>query len=106
MVSALRAASWEIQSREFKTVKEQLLRSLTNRGQPFIFVEDGNHGNRGELLLRHRHEELDLDMAQARDTMQNLFRVWGRPVNLLTIFDNKEKMLRFDSDGFSDKVAE
>ena len=101
-----RSSNWEIQSREFKQVKEQMLKSLTNRGQPFIFVEDGNFENRGELLLRHRHEEQDLDMGQARDTMANLFRVWTRPVCLHTIFDGKDKMLRFDSDGFSDKVAD
>ncbi len=97
-----RSSNWEIQSREFKEVKEQLLNSLTNRGQPFIFVEDGNYENRGELLLGHRHAEQDLDMAQARDTMHNLFRVWSRPVNLHTIFDGKEKMLRYDGDGFSE----
>lgn len=101
-----RSSNWEIQSREFKKVKDQLLKSLTNRGQPFIYVEDGNFENRGELLLRHRHDEQDLDMGQGRDTMENLFRVWSRPVNLQTMVEGKEKMLRFDSDGFSDKVAD
>jgi stage V sporulation protein R len=43
---------------------------LTNRGQPFIYVEDGNHDNRAELLLRHRHDGVDLDMGQAKDTLQ------------------------------------
>ena len=36
-----KASTYEIQTREFAKVKEQLLRSLTNRGQPFIYVEDG-----------------------------------------------------------------
>jgi stage V sporulation protein R len=101
-----RSGNWEIQSREFKKVKDQILRSLTNRGQPFIYVEDGNFENRGELLLRHAHEDLDLDLGQARDTMANLFRVWTRPVNVLTMVEGKGKMFRFDSDGFSDKPAE
>ncbi|MCX7861117.1 MAG: SpoVR family protein, partial [Chloroflexus sp.] len=43
---------YEIASREFKEVKEKLLFRLTNFGQPVIFVEDGNYGNRGELYLR------------------------------------------------------
>jgi stage V sporulation protein R len=101
-----RSGSWEIMSREFDKVKEQLLRALTNRGQPFIYVEDGNFNNRGELLLRHAHEGSDLDMAQGRDTLQNLFRVWGRPVSILTKVDGKGKLLRFDDSGYSDKSAD
>jgi stage V sporulation protein R len=100
-----RSGNWEIMTREFKKVKEQLLRALTNRGQPFILVEDGNYNNRGELLLRHAHEGVDLDLNQARDTLQNLFRVWNRPVNLLSRVDGKGKLLRWDESGYSDKSA-
>lgn len=101
-----RTGNWEILTRSFQKVKEQLLRSLTNRGQPFIQVEDGNFENRGELLLRHIHEGTDLDMAQARDTLRNLFHVWTRPVNVLTRVDGKGKILRFDRDGYSDMSAD
>ncbi len=101
-----RSGNWEILSREFRKVKNQLLTMLTNRGQPVIQVEDGNHENRSELLLRHRHEGIDLDLAQARDTLCNLRRVWTRPVNLLTRIDGKGKSLRFDDDGYSERSAE
>jgi stage V sporulation protein R len=100
-----RSGNWEIMTRDFKKVKDQLLKAMTNRGQPFIYVEDGNHNNRGELLLRHAHEGVDLDLAQARDTLKNLFVVWTRPVNLLTRIDNKGKLLRWDESGYSDKSA-
>jgi stage V sporulation protein R len=100
-----RSGNWEIMTRDFKKVKDQLLKAITNRGQPFIYVEDGNHNNRGELLLRHAHEGVDLDLAQARDTLKNLFAVWTRPVNLLTRIDNKGKLLRWDESGYSDKSA-
>jgi stage V sporulation protein R len=101
-----RTNNWEIMSRDFKKVKEQLLRMLTNRGQPFIQVEDANFENRSELLLKHRHEGTDLDLGQAQDTMGNVFKVWSRPVNLLTKVEGKGKILRFDEEGFSDKPAE
>jgi stage V sporulation protein R len=101
-----RSGNWEILTREFEKVKKQLLRALTNRGQPFIYVEDGNYANRSELLLRHNHEGMDLDPAQARDTLHNLFRVWTRPVNLLTKVEGKGKLLRWDEDGYSDRGAE
>ena len=66
-----RIGNWEIESREFKKVKDKLLFQLTNFGQPFIYVEDGNYENRGELLLRHIHEGTDLDGDHARDTLRN-----------------------------------
>jgi stage V sporulation protein R len=101
-----RSGNWEILSRDFQKVKNQLLRSLTNRGQPFIRVEDGNFENRGELLLKHSHEGMDLDLGYARDTLRNLFKVWTRPVSLLTRIDGKGKMMRFDKDGYADTSAE
>ncbi|HTJ45963.1 MAG TPA: SpoVR family protein [Kofleriaceae bacterium] len=101
-----RSGNWEIMSREFKKVKDQLLRMLTNRGQPAIYVEDGNFENRSELLLRHAHEGIDLDMGQARDTLRNLYRVWTRPVSLLTKLENKGKILRCEGDNITEKSAE
>ena len=82
------------------------MRSLTNRGQPFIYVEDGNHDNKAELLLRHRHDGVDLDLGQAKDTLKALAKVWTRPVNLLTKADGKGKLIRCDGDALSEKAAE
>ena len=42
---------YEIESREFPKVEQQLLYSLTNMGRPRITVSDANHKNRGELFL-------------------------------------------------------
>ncbi|WP_298820096.1 SpoVR family protein [Chloroflexus sp.] len=94
---------YEIASREFKEVKEKLLFRLTNFGQPVIFVEDGNYGNRGELYLRHRHEGVDLKMDYARETMRNLHKIWTRPVHLETVIDEKRRLLSFDGRDFSER---
>jgi len=101
-----RTGNWEIMSREFKKVKDQLLRMLTNRGQPVIVVEDGNFENRSELLLRHIHEGIDLDGAQARDTLRNASKLWTRPVSLLTKVDGKGKLLRCEDGNISERSAE
>ena len=74
-------------------MKQKLLTSLTNFGQPFIYVNDANFENRGELLLEHRHEGVDLRVDYAKDTLKNLFSVWSRPVHLRTIVEGKGKML-------------
>ena len=91
-----RTDMYEISDREFKAVKEKLLFSLTNFGQPFIYVEDANYLNRGELYLLHRYEGVDLKIDEARDTLTNLYRIWARPVNLETIVDEAKTLLTFD----------
>jgi stage V sporulation protein R len=101
-----RSGNWEIMSRDFKKVKDAMLRQLTNRGQPFIYVEDANFENRSELLLRHQHEGVDLDMGQARDTLRNLYKIWSRPVSLLTRIEGKGKILRCDDSTITEKSAE
>jgi stage V sporulation protein R len=94
----------EIESREFKQVKEKLLFQLTNSGNPYIYVEDANYDNRGELYLAHRHEGMDLKVDYAREVMKSLARVWKRPVNLATQLDNKASVLRFDGSEHSQKA--
>ena len=79
---------------------------LTNCGEPFIFVEDANFENRGELLLRHRHEGTDLDAGQARDTLRNTAKLWTRPVSLLTKIEGKGKLLRCEDGNLSERSAE
>jgi stage V sporulation protein R len=87
---------YEIESREFKQVKEKLLFQLTNAGSPFIYVDDANFENRGELLLRHDHQGLDLKADYAREVMRSLVRVWKRPVNVTTVVEGKPVMMRYD----------
>jgi stage V sporulation protein R len=87
---------WEILSREFSDVKAALLQQLTNGGQPIIFVEDGNFENKGELLLVHRHEGLDLDPAWGGETLAAVARLWSRPANVITERESKKIRLRHD----------
>jgi stage V sporulation protein R len=98
-----RNSRWEIQSRQYLQIKKRLLDMLTNQGNPHIVVEDGNFQNRGELLLRHRHEGVDLRMDWARDTLVNLYRVWRRPTNIQTVVEGTGKLLTFDGKEHSEK---
>jgi stage V sporulation protein R len=94
---------YEIASREFKEIKEKLLFRLTNFGQPFIYIEDANYNNRGELYMRHRHEGVDLKMDYARDTMRNIHKIWSRPVYLETAVDDKRRLISFDGKDFGER---
>ncbi len=96
--------NYVISSRDFRAVKEKLLFSLSNFGQPYIYVEDGNYENRGELLLRHRAEGMPLRLDHARACLENLFRLWQRPVHLETIHEKRRKLLSYNGTRHADKV--
>ena len=66
-------------------VKRKLMLQFTNFGKPTIVVADGNYDNRNELLLEHQYNGVALDIEQARDTLERVFELWGRPVNLRTV---------------------
>jgi stage V sporulation protein R len=87
---------YEIETREFKKVKDKLLFQLTNGGNPFISVEDANHDNRGELLLKHEHQGMDLRLDYAKSVLGSMVRIWKRPACLLTVVEEKPVMLRYD----------
>jgi len=88
--------NWEIDTRDFKEIKKRLLFGLTNFGNPVVEVVDGNFANRGELLLVHRHQGVDLKLDWAQATMENLYRIWTRPVLVRTILSEKHTLLRYD----------
>ena len=98
--------NWEILSKEFKAIKEKLLSSLTNFGQPFIEVVNGNYENRGELFLKHKHEGVDLRDDYMRDTMKNLEGLWTRPIVLHTLIEEQPTLVRFDGTDFSETRIE
>jgi len=93
-----------VDSRQFIEVKQKILSQLTNMGQPMIKVVDGNHDNRGELLLEHTHEGIDLDMSYTQDTLRNLEGIWGRPVNIHTTMEEREVIVSYDGENFSEKM--
>src|SRR3989304_4840583 len=88
---------YEIESRDFKKIKEKLLFMLTNCGRPIIEVTDGNYMNRGELYFIHKHEGVELKLDWAKDVLKHMFRIWKRPVHLETSIDGKVRV--FTADG-------
>ena len=97
--------SYVIASREFQEVKQKLLFSLSNFGQPYIRVEDGNYQNQGELYLSHRFEGVPLRHDHARATLENIFAVWQRPVHLDTIVEKRRKVMSYNGSRHEEKVV-
>jgi stage V sporulation protein R len=93
-----------IDSREFVSVKQKLLSSLTNLSHPCIAVIDGNFENRSELLLEHTFDGVELDPVYARETLRNLYKLWTRPTHLLTSFEERPIMLSYDGENHKEKM--
>jgi len=96
---------YQISDRDFRKIKQRLLAQLTNQGQPIIQVVDGNHRNRGEILLRHEYDGIELRHDYARETLKNLQAVWGRPVSIHTVVEDKGRLITFDGEDFEEKDA-
>ncbi len=91
---------YEVDTRDFPLVKKQLLFQLTNFGQPIISIENANFRNRGELLLTHLFEGVEMQYEFAKATLKNIFTIWTRPVFLATVYDKKNMLLGFDGKEF------
>ena len=93
-----------IESRDFGAIKEKLLFSLANFGQPYICVEEGNYKNRGELYLVHRYDGNPLRSDHARDTLQNIFKIWQRPVHVETVVEKRKKLMSYNGTKHEEKT--
>lgn len=99
-----RKQQFVIESRDFKTIKNKLLSSLTNLGHPHIQVVNGNYENRSELLLEHVYEGIPLDMAFAKETLKNLARIWTRPAHIMTRIDDRTVCLSHDGENYKENI--
>jgi stage V sporulation protein R len=85
-----------IVDKDWEHVRDRLVGSMTNFGQPYIVVENGDFNANGELFLEHRFEGQELDVNYATRTLEHVVRLWGRPVHLATQLGDKPTVLSFD----------
>ncbi|MFO0971947.1 MAG: SpoVR family protein [Phycisphaerae bacterium] len=82
--------------RDFSKIKQQLMFMLTNHGQPYIYVVDGNYRNRGELYLAHKYSDADLEIRFAVETLRNIQHIWRRPCHLQAQINDEMVLFSFD----------
>ena len=91
-----RSGRFEIDQREFEEIKSKLLGQLTNFGTPIIEIVDSNYENKGELLMKHLHQGVDLDFSLSTETLKNIYFLWKRPVSIDTIVDEIPTIITFN----------
>jgi stage V sporulation protein R len=87
---------WVIVEKNWEVVRDTILVSMTNFGQPYIVVEDGDYRRGRELYLKHRHEGDDLDLDYADKTLKYVYQLWSRPVHLETTVEGKTTVLSYE----------
>ena len=99
-----RTGRTEVADRDWRAIKEQLLRELAWGGLPQIELVDADEGGLQELLFVHHHEGRDIKLDEAGELMRQMAVLWGRPVHLLTLDEGQGR--RVTSDGEEVHVIE
>lgn len=94
---------WKIVDKEWEQVRDAIVNSLTNCGYPHIVVQDGDFNKRGELYLMHNYEGAELDVFYLEKTLPHVYTLWGRPVHLETVLDNKPVLFSYNGEKCSKK---
>jgi len=81
--------AFEVDTKDFAAIKAKLLFQLTNFGQPIIQAVDSNFENRGELLLTHLFEGVELQPDYMNEALTRICQIWKRPVALATVLDKE-----------------
>lgn len=94
----LEGEEWKVVEKDWEKIRDMLVASMTNFGNPVILVEDADYRRNRELYLKHSYEGIELDIDYAEKTLQHVYRLWGRTVHLETVVDNNKVVLTFDGE--------
>jgi len=95
-----RTGQFEVDNRDFNVIKKKFLFQITNMGMPIISAVDGNFNGNGELLLTHLFEGVEMQPDYMRATMENVFALWKKPINLATVMDGEGRIYTWDGQDF------
>ncbi|MGB9904540.1 MAG: SpoVR family protein [Desulfotomaculales bacterium] len=94
---------WKIVEKDWEKVRDEIVASMVNCGYPYLVVEDGDFGKRGELYLRHCFEGRELDVYYLEKTLPYVYRLWGRPVHLETVLEGRKVLFTFHGEKIGKK---
>ena len=97
---------WVIVEKNWQKVRDTIVTNMTNFGHPYLVVDNGDYRGNRELYIKHLHEGQDLDLHYAEKTLQHIYLLWGRPVHLETVYENKRILLTYDGERNSKSTLE
>lgn len=91
-----KGAEWKITDKAWENIRDQLVISRVNGGSPYLVVTDGDHLRSGELMIKHLYEGIELDLKYMERTLPHVYLLWGKPVHLHTMIENKPILFSYD----------
>jgi stage V sporulation protein R len=89
---------WVIVEKDWQKVRDGIVASLTNFGYPYLVIDNGDYRGNSELYIKHLFEGQELDLVYAEKTLQYVYQLWGRPVHLETVYDDKRILISYDGE--------
>lgn len=87
---------WVVKEKSWEQVRDGLVQSRVNGGFPYLTVEDGDYQRAGELYLKHHFEGTELDVKYVEKTLPYVWQLWGKPVHLETVVEDKKVLFSYD----------
>jgi len=87
--------NYQITSKEYEGVRDQLVQMRVNGGFPYIVVEDGDYLRNGELYLEHRYEDTELDISYLENVLPYIYQIWGRIVHIETTVNRRKVIFSY-----------
>lgn len=84
---------YRIESRDFKKIKEGLMRRHLNGGLPDIKLTEPNYRGKGYLMLQHDHDGRPIYDPYVKDVLASLRFLWGNDVYLATKTQDGEEAI-------------
>jgi len=97
---------WVIVEKDWEKVRDGIVASLTNFGYPYLVIDNGDYRGNSELYIKHLFEGQELDLIYAEKTLQHVYLLWGRPVHLETVYEDKRILLTYDGERSSKSTLE
>ncbi|GAE25776.1 stage V sporulation protein [Halalkalibacter wakoensis JCM 9140] len=89
-------ADYKIVDKQWEPVRDQLAQSRVNGGFPYLVITDGDYLKNGELYIKHNYEGTELDVSYLEKVLPYLHQLWGRPVHIESIINEKEIAFVYD----------
>jgi hypothetical protein len=90
----------QVYTKELEDVLKAIARTRNNYGVPCIVIR--RIDSDGTMRLEHLKEDLtNVDIKYGEQTLGYVFRVWGRPVELIRKGKDHTQIMKYDVSGFS-----
>lgn len=89
-------SDYRITTKDYEEIRDQLVSMRVNGGFPYIFVENGDYLRNGELYLVHGYEGMELDPHYLDHVLPYIYQLWGRPVHIRTVVEEKFVLYSYD----------